>query len=110
MQAGISLKQGASVSSTISSDSASSLLQEESSLKEHPKVSNQGKSCDKRVKFTKTSTVTSASSAPVYSNPNLNLYALEALKRSGAIEVIYPKGGKGNKVSSTTPSQTTTGK
>ena len=42
-QAGNSLKRGASVSSTISSDSASSLLQEEYSLIKHTKVSNQGK-------------------------------------------------------------------
>ena len=109
-QAENSLKRGASVSSTISSDSASSLLQEESLLKKRPKVSNQGKSCDKRVKFTKTSTITSASSAPVYSNPNLNLDALEALQRSSAIEVIYPKGVKGNKVSSTALPSTTTEK
>ena len=84
------------------------MLQEETSLKKCPKVSNQEKFCDKRVKFAKTSTVTSASSAPVYSNPNLHLAALEALQRSGAIEVIYPTGGKGNIVSSTTLVTTTT--
>ena len=89
------------MSSTISSDSTGSSLQGESSIRNQPKVSNQGKYCNKRVKFTKTSTTTSAISAPVPSNPNLNLAALEALQRSSAIEVIYPKGVKGNKVSST---------
>ena len=98
------------MSSTISSDSTGSSLQGESSLWKQPKVSNQGKHCDKRVKFTKTSTTTSATSAPVPSNPNLNLAALEALQRSGAIEVIYPKGVKGNKVSSTPLPSTTTEK
>ena len=75
-----------------------------------PKASNQGKFCDKRVKFAKTSTVTSASSAPVYSNPNLHLAALEALQRSGEIELIYPIGGKGNIVSSATSVTTSTEK
>ena len=98
------------MSSTISSDSTSSLLQGESSLRKQPKVSNQGKRCDERFKFTKTSTSTSAISAPVPSNPNLNLAALEALQRSSAIEVIYPKGVKGNKVSSTPLPSTTTEK
>ena len=63
-----------------------------------------------RVKFTKTSKSTSVTSAPVSYNPILNLAALEALQKTGAIEVIYPKGVKGNKVSSTPPPSTTTEK
>ena len=110
LKAGDSLKQGASVSLTTSSHSASSLLHEETSLKKRPNVSNQEKFCDKRVKFVKnkTSTATSASSAPDYSYPSLYLAALEALQRSGAIEVIYRKGVKGHKVSSTPLPLTTT--
>ena len=106
-QAESSLRRGNSVSSTISTDSTSSSFQGESSLKKQPKVSNQIKSCDKRVKFTKTSTSTSVTSAPVPSNPNLNLAALEALQKNSAIEVIYLKGVKGNKVSSTPLPSTT---
>ena len=109
-KAGDSLKQGTSVSLTTSSHSASSLLQEETLLKKCPNIYNQEKFCDKRVKFVKnkTSTATSASSAPDYYNPNLHLAALEALQRSGAIEMIYSTGGKGKVVIPATSVTTTT--
>ena len=93
-----------------SSHSDGSSFPEETLSRKRPHISNQVEFCDKRVRFVnnKTSMATSASSAPDYSNPNLHLAALEALQMSGAIEVIYPTGGKGKVVISTTPVTTTT--
>ena len=75
-QAESSLRRGNSVNSTTSSDSSGSSLQGESSIRKRSQSSNQGKHCDKRVKFNETSTTTSATSAPVPSNQSLNLAAL----------------------------------
>ena len=94
------------MNSTTSSDSSGSSLQGESSIRKRSQSSNQGKHCNKRVKLNKTSTTTSATSTPVPFNPSLNLAALEALQNSGTIEVIYPRGVKGNTVSSTSPPST----
>ena len=105
-QAESSLRQGNSVNSTTSSDSSGSSLQGESSIRKQSKSSDQGKLCDKRAKVNETSTTTSATAAPVPSHPSLNLAALEALQKSGAIEVIYPRGMQGNTVSSKSPPST----
>ena len=43
---------------------------------------------------------TGAATAPAPSDPNLNLAALDALQKSGAIEVIYPRSWQGNLVNS----------
>ena len=94
------------MNSTTSSDSSGSSLQGESSIRKQSHSSDQGKLCDKRVKFNETSTTTSATAAPVPSHPSLNLAALEALQKSGAIEVIYPRRMQGNTFSSKLPPST----
>ena len=91
------------MNSTTSSDSSGSSLQGESSIRKRSQSSVQGNLCNKRVKFNETSATTSATAAPVPSHPNLNLAALEALQKSGAIEVIYPRSMQGNTVSSKPP-------
>ena len=64
-------------------------------------ISDQGQFREKKVRFDealpKTDTVSS-----VPSLPTVNLAALEALQRNGAIEVIYPKSLQSNDVSSQT--------
>ena len=92
------------MNSTTSSDSSGSSLQGESSIRKQSNSSGQGKLCDKRVKFNETSATTSATTAPVPSHPNLNLAALDALQKSGAIKVIYLRSLQGNTVSSQPPS------
>ena len=83
-QAESSLRRGNSVNSTTSSDSSGSSLQGESSNWKRSQCSNQGKHCDKRVKFNETSTSTSATSAPVPSHrktyPDRNCRIVSGLK------------------------------
>ena len=105
-QAESSLRRGNSVNSTKSSDSSGSSFQGESSIQKQSKISNQGKLCNKRAKVNETSTTTSATAAPVPSHSSLNLASLEALQKSGAIEVIYPRKIQGNTVSSKSPPST----
>ena len=88
------------MNSTTSSDSSGSLLQGDSSIRKRSHSSGQDKLCDGRVKFKRTLATTGAATAPVPSNPNLNLTALEALQKSGAFKVIYPRSWQGNLVNS----------
>ena len=67
----------------------------------------------KRVRYVENSaflTKTNVSSKPNYFSSDSHLAALEILKKNGAIQVIYPKQGKGNTVSSTTSAVTHTEK
>ena len=97
--------RGASVSSNTSSHSDGSLFPEETLSRKPPHISNQVESYNKRVRFVDNATIsteTHVSSKPNYSSSNSHLAALETVQRNGAIQVIYPKQGKGNTVSSTT--------
>ena len=105
--------RGASVSSNTSLHSDGSLFPEETLSRKHLYASNQVESYDKRVRFVENTTIsteTHVSSKPNYSSSNSHLAALETLQRNGAIQVIYPKGGKCNTVSSGTSVITTTEK
>ena len=102
-QAESSLKRGNSENSTTSSGSSGSLLQGDSSIRKRSHSFGQDKLCDGRVQFKRTLTTTGAATAPVPSNPNLNLTALEALQKSGAIKVIYQRSWQGNTVNSQPP-------
>ena len=92
------------MNSTPSSDASGSSLLGDSSNWKRSHSSSQDMLCDKRVKLKETSATTSAATAPVPSHPNLNLAALDALQKSGAIKVIYPRSLQGNSVSSQPPS------
>ena len=103
----------ASVSSNTSSHSDGSLFPEETLSRKCPYASNQVESYDRRVRFVENSiffTETHVSSKPNYSSSDSHLATLETLQRNGAIQVIYPKQGKCNTVSSATSVITTTGK
>ena len=95
-QAEGSLERSNSENSTTSSFSSGSSLQEDFSIWNQSQNSGQGSVCDRRVRFRDTVITTSATSAPAPSDPNLNLAALDALQRSGAVEVIYPASWQKN--------------
>ena len=68
-------------------------------------ASNQVESNVKRVRYVENgafSNETNVFSKPNYSSSDSHLAALEILKKNGAIQVIYPKQGTGNIVSSPT--------
>ena len=90
-EAGAPLERSNSENSTTSSGSSGSSLQEDSYIWIRSHNSGQDKICDGRVKFKRTVITTGAATAPAPSDSNLNLAALDALQRSGAIEVIYPR-------------------
>ena len=96
--------------STTSSDASGSSLQGDSSNQKQPHSSSQDKFCDKRIKFRETLAETSATFAPVPSHPNLNLAALDALQKSGAIKVSFPRSLQSKDVSSHPPSSEYSGK
>ena len=98
------------MNSTTSSDASGSSLQGDSSNRKRPHSSGQDKFCDKKVKFRETLATTGATFAPVPSHPTLNLAALDALQKSGAIKVIFPRNLQGNTVSSQPPSSKYSGK
>ena len=99
-QAESSLKQGNSENSTTSSGSSGSSLQEDSYIRKQSQSSGQDSVCDGRIKFRKTVITTGVATAPAPSDPNLNLAALDALQKNGAIKVIYPRSWQGNLVNS----------
>ena len=74
--------------STASSETSGSSLREDSSHQKN--ISDQGQFREKKVRFEETLPTTDAVSS-VPSLPTVNLAALEALQRNGAIEVIHPK-------------------
>ena len=99
-QAEVSLERGNSENSTTSSGSSGSSLQEDSYIWKRSHSSGQDSVCDGRVKFRRTVITRGAATAPAPSDPNLNLAALDALQKSGAIKVIYPRSWQGNLVNS----------
>ena len=92
-QAETSLERSNSKNSSLSSGSS---FQEEFSIRTNSQTSGQDSGCDKRVGFKDTVITTSASTTSAPSNTNLNLDALDALQKSGAIEVIYPASWQKN--------------
>ena len=92
------------MNSSTSSDCSGSSLLGDSSNQKRSHSSSQDEFCDKRVKFRETLATTGATVTPVPSHPTLNLAALEALQKSGAIEVIFPRSLQSNNVSSQPPS------
>ena len=92
-QAETSLERSNSENSSFSSGS---LLQEDFSIRNNSQTSGQGSGCGKRVGFRDTVITTSATPASAPSDTNLNLAALDALQRSGAIKVIYPASWQKN--------------
>ena len=101
--AGVSLRQGTSVSLNSSSHSAGSLFSEETLSRKHSYASDQGESNIKRVRYVENGhffTKTNVFSKHDYSSSDSQLAALEILKKNGAIQIIYPMQGRGNIVSS----------
>ena len=70
----------------------------DSFIQKQSQSSGQDSVCNGRVKFRETVITTGAATAPAPSDSNLNLAALDALQKSGAIEVIYPGSWQGNLV------------
>ena len=95
-QAESSLERSNSENSTTSSFSSGSSLQEDFSIRNNSQTSRQGSGCDKRVGFRDTVITTNSTLASAPSNTNLNLDALDALQKSGAIEVILPASWQKN--------------
>ena len=85
-QAENALEQGNSTTS--SETSGSSLLEDSSNQKRN---SGQDQFREKKVRFEETLPTADVIDTSVPSLPAVNLAALEALQRSGAIKVIYPK-------------------
>ena len=98
-QAENSLEQG---NSTTSSQTSGSSLLEDSSNQKQPCNSGQDQFSDKKVKFEETLATADFSDTSVPSLPAVNLTALEALQKSGAIKVIFPRSLQNNNVSSQT--------
>ena len=76
------------------------MVQEDSYIRKRSQSSSQDSVSDGKVKFRKTVIITGAATTPAPSDPNLNLAALDALQKSGAIKVIYPRSWQGNLVNS----------
>ena len=92
-QAKTSLERGNSENSSLSS---SSLVQGDFSFRTTSQTSGQSLGSNKRIESRDSVITTSATMTSAPSNINLNLDALDALQKSGAIEVIYPKSWQKN--------------
>ena len=92
-QAETSLERSNSENSSLSNGSS---FQGDFSIRTNSQTSGQGSGSDKRVGFRDSVITTSATTTSAPSNTNLNLDALDALQKSGAIEVIYPTSWQKN--------------
>ena len=111
INAEVSLSQETSVGSNSSSQTVGSSDSEETLSRKHSNVLDQVKSNVKKVRYVENrnfSTENNISSKPSFSSPDSHLDALEILKKRGAIQVIYPKQGSGQKVNPPTSAVTHT--
>ena len=92
-EAQTSLERG---NSETSSFSGSSSFQEDFSFWTTSQTSGQSSGSTKRVESEDAEVTTSATTTSITPNFNLNLDALDALQKSGAIEVIYPASWQKN--------------